>query len=305
MFYKNLRPKEKVIFRNASYINTLTEIVMEMFEYNGFPDSIDTNFLEFELNMCGMAAICNVGGKWIVAHVSLVNDIDEYGFGIDAIVHTQNGKEYTFKKWKTNGKIVIVKNNKLMRYDDSIERTADMLSEIDLSMVNNVQYSRYAPIMACNNDREKLIVENAYKQIKNGDPIIISTPTTDILTGQKKNIDVINYTDVSNSDKLQYLSSFYFDILGRWFMFNGMDIQGTSKVSQYANIDEVNGKVTNSFILPNAKLKERRKAIERFNAISGLSVSVEYSETWKMQLATAPEKVDEDEERGEDDAEIE
>ena len=91
----------------------------------------------------------------------------------------------------------------------------------------------------------------------------------------------------------------------RWiYGLYGQTIQGNGKMAQQT-VDEVNGQTSISFIIPNNMLKERRKAIAKFNEIFGYDVSVDFSTAWKteeMKYTAQADKIEAEAEKTEAEA---
>ena len=101
-------------------------------------------------------------------------------------------------------------------------------------------------------------------------------------------------TDVKNADKLQYIVKAIDDVM-RWYLtLYGQAIQGNAKLAQQT-VDEVQGTTSASFILPNDKLRMRKKAIEEVNALFGTDIEVDFSDAWKTESVKYKKEADIDE----------
>lgn len=277
-------------------INTLAT----MFSWDGLPESCKPEFAE-QYNIIG-GTFClweydgpdeKYAGKLIFSPGSYADRPDVYGIGHKYIATTFNG----YVKYLTPGEdCVICWNNTLMQPDLPLLLSAiDLLTEGFTSLRTNIIYSRLKPVFKCSTDKEKAAIETAFKSIKDDlDPInITSTNVLEELEG-KESISVLDITDVNNSDKIQYIVKAIDDIM-RWiYTLYGQAIQGNAKLAQQS-VDEVQGTTSTSFILPNDRLKMRRKFCEEANALFGLNLTVDFSAAWKVESLKYKKEADIDE----------
>lgn len=265
-------------------------ILGNMFTYTGLPDSISEEFIERFLILNGSAAFWKLdnpadelNGELIVSIGGEAERPNVYGVGTSYIASTFNGYVKTLKP-HDNG--VIGYNNSLHTSDiPFINQIVELMTEILTSLKTNVIYSRLKPIFKVTNDTEKQAVIQAFKNIKDDlEPIQITSRNVmaEELEGQET-IKVLDITDVKNADKLQYIMKAADDVI-RWFFtyYAGQAIQGNSKLAQQS-VDEVQGTTSTSFILPNDRLKMRRKWVEECNKIFGTEITVDFSDAWKTE----------------------
>ena len=283
--FKDLKEKYKNELISCDNEDILTENVATMFEYINFVKYIsyyDIPYIELYLLAFGKCAIVNDKEKntfW-VGIISNGGGLDEYGQPTQIYVTSRNGRQLVFDDWKNNKDIVVIYNNVIKSRDLLIERTAEQLSEVDISLKCNLINSRYSPIASCKNSKTRNILQKIFESIASGKPHAIVD--SDLL-GSNKSIDVINVTDVTNSDKIQYLSH-YRDDLTRWFYHNyGMSTYGSGKMAQQT-ADEINNQTNASMIIPYDRLYWRRKAVEELNNKFGWDVDIIFSECWRMEL---------------------
>lgn len=264
-----------------------------MFKYDGLPESINTELFEQFLHENGTAVLwrCpeanNSGaytGKWIASTGDYAEEPDVYGLGTTVKAVTLNG--ITGSCLLPDKDCVVVWNNSAMMADTPVvEFAVDILTELFTSFKSNIIYSRLKPIFRADNDTIKAAVENAFKQVYDNEPIIVSSDNilAKMVEGQTwQDLNVLNITDPENANKLQYLVKSIDDVM-RWiYGLYGQAIQGNGKMAQQT-VDEVNGDTSISFILPNDMLKMRRKALEKFNGLAGTSATVDFAKAWKTE----------------------
>lgn len=304
--------KEKFVKREryADYMDMFETTLISMFDYKEFPKTFRSEFFEHYLLTDGMACAYNIDGEWYACRCVLVPNSDGLtvnGYGSDAIVTTENGHEYNVKDWETNDNIVVCFNNSTWSEDLNIMWFGQMLSEVDISMKLNVIYSRLKPIIGCASSKQKVALDLILNDLADGK---LKTYTTDdIVSAINGNTGIIvdNISDVKYSECLQYLSKFHEDLLRRFYFPYGMDTAGSGKMAQQTT-DEINKNSDTKLILPIDRLKWRKKFADRFNEVTGGSVSIEFSDCWKdskKDLMEAPaedvEEVEEVIESGDDD----
>ena len=266
------------------------EILGNMFTYGNLPDSIPEEFIERFFIMNGSVAMWTLdnaadedNGKVIVTIGGEAERPNVYGVGSSYIASTFNGYVKTLKPHDTGA---IGYNNSLHTSDmPFICQVVDLMTEILTSLKTNVIYSRLKPIFKVTNDTEKQAVIQAFKNIKDDlEPIQITSRNVmaEELEGQET-IKVLDITDVKNADKLQYIMKAADDVI-RWFFtyYAGQAIQGNSKLAQQT-VDEVQGSTSTSFILPNDRLKMRRKWVDECNKLFGTEITVDFSDAWKTE----------------------
>lgn len=92
----------------------------------------------------------------------------------------------------------------------------------------------------------------------------------------------IDLNRVQDIQYLQYLSQFYDMIQKRFYATYGHNMNLTAYNSQSLK-DELHGADSTCWIIPLDRLEQRKKAIKKFNEISGMNASVDFSEVWKIE----------------------
>lgn len=263
-------------------------ILATMFDWKDLPETCRDNFAEQYNIIGGCFALWRYDGpdekykdQLIFSPGAYANKPDVYGIGQKFIANTFNG----YVKTLTPGEdCVVCWNNSLMLPDLPLLLNAvDMLTEGFTSLRTNILFSRLKPVFKCSTDQEKAAVEAAFKSIKDDlDPINITSKNVLAELEGQEGISVLDITDVNNADKIQFIVKAIDDIM-RWiYTLYGQAIQGNAKLAQQS-VDEVQGTTSTSFILPNDRLKFRRKFCEEANALFGLNMSADFSAAWKVE----------------------
>ena len=281
MLFSDLKPKQKSFLTEISYQNVLAEYVLGMLEYPNMPVEIEyVRYLDFLLLKYGQAALYKSKhwGRWVIGDVTFVGiDLNEYGILPDAVCHDRAGHEDKFTDWQNSQECFVFFNNRNHTPDINIPRYADLLSKIDISLNANIVNSRMSPIVVAKDNNTKNQLAEIIKQNHDGHTEVITSPN--ILNEEGDNITVVNITDVNASDKIQYLLHAKDDLTREFLNLYGLHITGTGKMAQQS-VEEITGSNNAALVIPYEMMKARNDTLQRFNAITGLNVVCQFSESW-------------------------
>ena len=312
MTYKEFYNELKTAASSSEYMTRMNfdevfSIPLGMFEYDGIPEELYEYWEMFETWLCshGCVAIGKLDGELIFAKGGLGGGkINNYGFMTQFIGSTMNGRAV---QWEIGTECVVFWNNKLHLPDTDIWRTVDLLDDIDISITDNILYSRLYPIPVAKDNKVleqiKKIFENLKKGGKKTTAISKDYDVSDMIASGSEPIPVLNLTDVKNADKIQYLIRARDDVK-RWFVTRyGQAVQGTGKMAQQTE-DEIDGYTSVSFIYPLEKYEMRKKAIEMVNNLFDLNLEIHFSPAWMVEfkkfVMEAPEPDGLEEKEGQD-----
>ena len=272
-FYNTLKPKQVEKIRLSTYFDLLFQIINNMFIWEGLPKTIPQRFLEGFMHIYGSVGVAEINGELVCGVSSYCGQIDAYGIGTSGIVTTPTGT----KEGKINEEVCICWNNDLMQKDKLLYAIIHFISEIDKSIDCNVLFARFIPIPIANDNNQKVAYDTAIKGVQEGkiDTIVSSNILLEELGIDHKTLDL---TDVKQADKIQYLSKLFDDILKRFFIFYGHNIQTINQGSQ-TNNDELHGYDSICRLIPEIMLKCRQEFCEQLNSTFGLNVSVRFNES--------------------------
>ena len=278
--YKEFLKKENFL--------TLLNMVASMFVWSGIPEEtgIDVDTIEPTLLLTGKVAFVKEGNEYLVGRVSFAGEPTRYFYGRDAIATAGNGFNKYYKNWSKNKNIVVAFNNNLKTPDFQLLKTAGILSEVDISLLCNLVYSRLYPIGVAHDDKTKKVLEELFDNMQLGKfASITSRNILENLGGKDgSGIDVLNLTDVSVSDKIQYLAKYKDDTLRWLWSIYGQNVQATSKLAQ-ESVDEVTSGQGVSMIVPHDMLHQRLRVCEELKKKFGWNVTVTFSEPWQNEFA--------------------
>lgn len=281
-FYNKLKEKHKNNYRQSEYISELICDLASLF--NAKTDNI--RFVDIVRFACESGGCIISKGKdgelkaWCGSSASKKRQNGEW----DKITGFSDNGE-TFKG--TNGiDCVVVHFNPFRETELSIFRYADMFVECDISTDLNVYYSRYNPIILCEDDNIKTSIEHALNNIRIGKPITILNKRLMkkfIGDGTNNDTSILNISDVKNSDKIQYLSEYHEALKRRFYTKYGCPLSSSTKHAQ-VNVGEISGAENVSKLYVTQVLEELKRGFDSVNNLFGVSWSVEFSDYVKMPL---------------------
>ena len=293
----------------------LQEFHLSMFEYKGLPDTLLANYLEYYLSKFGIVAVYRIPagrgskgfpeGSLICSTCQLGTDLTPYGFGSEVIATSRNGFEFRSNMYDDN--IVVGINNALAEPNRDIISDAKTLEEIDISIRFLIFWTRLAPLVRCTDEKERLQIENAFKNLKEGIPVTIITKK---LFGELGlDVDGFALDDLTRpdfADKIQHTARLREDVLRWHYTRYGQVVQGDTKLAQQS-VDEVNGTVSSSLIIPLEMLKYRRAMVEEINKKFGTNISVDLAGPWRGEVTkyendTGEDNVDDTQDNSQDDS---
>ena len=277
--YNIMKPKQKKEVRYITYFNLFLNILLDMFEYEGLPDTIPARFLECILHSKGEVFIGheNPDLPLVACTGSLSGEIDDYSMGTECVCVTPR---QSFQG-ERNVNIAYGINNKTATPDTLLYWLAHMLGENDLSMELISIHSRLLPIPKVSDEKDKQLFDELFHKLLDGDSEAFASRNAlpeDMTQGET----MLDITDPQQVEKLQYLSRFADDIIKRFYSFYGQPLQTQNKSAQSIS-DELHGMDSVSFILPLQMLQCRQDLCDNINRIFGLNVSVRFSQPWELE----------------------
>lgn len=291
--------QKKYLRENQIFINLLL-FLSSMFEYKGMAENINTDFIEFYLALtpracCGVYR--NNKGREILGYATEGGILNEYGIPEMFNINTLNQNN---KQGAVDGvNAAICWNNKTHTSDMiQLSRFTELFNLVDTAQKCLIRYARLFPVFEVENQQVKNQIDEALKNADNGEPFTyVNKGLSKIGLDGEPNMKILQLGDVSAVEKMQYLSTYHNDLLRRFFTMYGMNYSQSMKQAQQS-IEEIHSDINVSWIIPDDRLKQRRKFIETYNEVFGHNATVEYSDAWKkayekyMKEGGADEKVE-------------
>lgn len=273
-------------------LQILNEFHLGMFEYKNLPETLLSNYLEYYLIRYGSVAVFRIpegkgssgfpAGSLIATTCVLSTDLTPYGFGSEVIATTRNGWEFRANMYSED--IVVGINNNFATPCIDIKADAEILAEIDKSIRFLVFWTRLAPVIRCADEKERIQIEGAFKNIKEGIPVTIVTKKLFADLGlEADSFSLDDLTRPDFADKIQHTARLREDVLRWHYTRYGQVVQGDTKLAQQS-VDEVNGTVSSSLIIPLNMLKYRRLMVDEINQKFGTNISVDLAGPWRGEV---------------------
>ena len=278
------------------HADELRQLHYSMFEYGNLPDTVDPFYIEEYLQSGepqGYIAWWRLNasetspgfpeGSLIVSSASLGTDLNPYGEGTEVIAVTANGKERRFRS-RYEDDVVVGFNNILKTPCYDIEVDAETLSEVDISLLYLIHYTRLYPIFKAADEKTRDKIITAFKNMEVGKPLtIIDQPLLEELGIETQSIKTETLTNPELAKVIQFTSKLREDIKRWHFTKYGQTINSSSKLAQ-ETVDEVNGAVSASLIIPLSMLAARRAMIDEVNRKFGTDITVDFSGAWRAEV---------------------
>lgn len=284
--YHELKEKTQQQMRQVSWADTFLNMLCSMFDFDGLPDTVRTEFLMAYNIMLGESAIWySPKNKYYTAsYCQRAGAPNSNGEGIDLICTTANGDNVIFKDFENPespdyNKVVRFKNNEFHTPDFIFQDFAERIAEICKSLKHIVINCRYTPVIAVRDSVVKKIVEQALKENNVGEVQVV---TSGFNLDDENDIKVLNITDPTLSDKIQYLFKAFDDTLRDFFTLYGMDTMGAGKMAQ-VTVEEVNKGANSTMIIPMLRKSLLEKGIKECNEKFGWNASVKFSICWERE----------------------
>lgn len=290
--YNQLKPKQQNYIREKDYKNYFINFLSTMVKFNGFPETVDTRNLNIYRVLNGDYCVTEHKGDLIALYSNPVGLLDFNGEPIDVKCASMYAPLILDR---TNGKNCVVgHNNSLRTMDSNIDRFAHMFSQIDVSMVYNLFYSRLNKVFATDDEETTKTLQEILNSMEYGKlKTVTSTNIMSELTKGSKPIQEIKLTDVADVDKLQYLSNFYQDLLKRFCWAYGLPMNNSPKMAQQS-IEEIANASNGSNVLLFDIMENANKFCDKVNKLYGLHTSATLGDAWEQVVRSEGLKTDAD-----------
>lgn len=254
----------------------LFELISSMFTYTGLPWRQE--FIEELLMGYGWAAIGKDENGIHIGYIAYT-ELDENNIPIGpATLTTRHAYQM---EGVIDENIVLGFNNNIRLPELKIHEYADMFTESDISIKSIIKKARLNPVPLARDSKVEKALNNIMSEIEEGNTKAIAYDAIrdDLIEGSDP-VTILHLTEPEHTDKLQYMSKFYDDLLRRVLTFYGHPLSSASKMAQVTSA-ELEGYSTYSRIYPYVLLDQRQDFMNRCNEILGTSFSVDFSDAWE------------------------
>lgn len=287
----NKRDKQLLGFKNTNnylrHLVTLFSLQCSQFVYEGLPETLPQEFLEYYLALNGTIAVGKVTelGESSDIYLAMGTYNGNYnGYLPEEYTAAVTGLGEISGKWYGDNKTVVVGKNNLMGAPEfDIPFTAEVLSQVDISEKVNVIFARLNRIPYADNDTEKQGIESAIKAIVEGDVYAVANRNVKskfdefLEQSRVEGEKFLDLVDVDKINGLQYLNQYRDNVMKRFLSRRGYMVQTTSKLAQQTN-SEIHGSDSYALLYPLEQLRERNKMVESINSLFGTSITVRFNE---------------------------
>lgn len=284
-FWQGMKEKYKNIVEARDETEAAFEFLAGMFEYEGFPDTVDTDFLESYFLSDGCASIrkdTKGDDEYRAMQASPGGTPDAYGIGEKVFSRTSNGHVYEDKR--SSEEVAFGWNNKTKTPCMDAYRVGSYIAEIDTSLDLLVWWSRASRLFLADDNKAITMLQEAFAGIKKGAPMTVKSSNLlkEIETG-KKTLEAIDLTDTKMAETMDRLA-FIRECRFKWFKERyGMDSRNTGKKAQ-VSVEEAEGDTGASMVFPLNMLYERQKFCEECNRKFGWNSSVHFAGAWLGEI---------------------
>lgn len=286
--------------RCGLYGSIIQALGAEQFTWKGLP--VTSHFIERAVNS-GLAVAYNlpvgisaVNKGFQITACEFIGTLKNDGTS-DKVIAT--GSDYAVEIDLNKDDAVIIKNNEYM-YSEYVNMLwfADMLARTDESEKALIIWSKMHPIPKATSGIEVEKLKTVLKDIAEKDCLYnVISDDTKILTGQPMSRDdaVLRLTDENAVEKMHFLSEYHYELIRRYCTLYNIPFRTTAKSAQNLESELHNTDIFSQMFNAN-RLKCRKEAIEKINAVFGFNASVDFSEFIKKENEVIDANIEEEKE---------
>jgi len=279
-------------FRNKhenvdNFIRYMLARTLQMFEYNGLPETIPQKELERLLQVQGYAFITEYEGKLYAFTGGLGGQQGVYGEPTEIVIANP---ALSFNKTLNLEKDGVLINNDDMRQGliPLISKYATILNENEITMILSTINKRVNNLISVSDDNTAVSAKQYLKDLEDGNiGYIMESRLYESL--KAKTVSENNSTRLVDLIELQqYIKASLYNELGLNSNFN-MKRERLIK-------PEVEMNTSSIYPLVDNMLHCRQEAVEKINAMYGTSITVEFSSSWSEReevLVNSDEELEE------------
>jgi hypothetical protein len=272
----------------SGYMQELTNKVTSMFDFKGLPETVSENFFKLSLVLFGECAILkDKKGEYYAVKGQRSGEPNAYYIPKGYVYANPAIGSETFENVKVNPYITIFY---LTPFDETtlsgsgmwalINRTARTLADIDVSIKTAVKNSRIVGFCECDSDTIKTRLDEAFKKMRNGEDVF------SVKSGFENEIKLNPFLTGANLPEImRELVELRQFVLANFYHALGINSNYNLKRAQISN-EEI--KTNDDILIINTYeiIKQLKIGCDELNAKTGLNVSVDYSEPWKILRET-------------------
>lgn len=268
-----ISPGYELVFRDYYnfYFKRLTEIAITMFKWEGFPDTVDTRFLEYVLFTDGGAVIFDdeVLGR-LGLQVAYGGTLDVYRYPTKRTAFAANG--YYNSDLNENNSVIIFNDYLRSGMINGVRIYAQRLARVEQTINVNLT-GQQQPITIVAPQSMQLTVQQAYNDYKEGSPVLAFFPDALNNMGQLP-LQVFKTDAPYNIDKLyQFRSDTWNDAL-TYLGVSNLQINKKERMLRDEVLRNMGGIEAQKY----TRLAAREQGAKKYQEIFGEEITVQYRE---------------------------
>ena len=278
--YRELSTEEKQFIRTSGYTTIITNMISSMFDFTEFTETEKYLLMSILLNH-GLAYVEKIDDKFLIMPVKYADLPKNGNIFPSHVIGTKTEKDKTIT---IDDDIENLKGNLFYCFPDrlgidEIQRFAYQFAEIDTSLVNNIQFSRIAPLVSSPYDNIRKSYEQAVKNMMKGELINSITSTPNLIDNSQLSVQKVDISDGDYSEKIQYLSMYHTQMISRLANLFGIQYNFISKQANITN-DELNSNESFCAIYPLMMMNLLVECINEMNKKQNTNITIKFSRAW-------------------------
>jgi len=268
--FRNNPNRNRKAIQERMYLRLLTEIACARFKWVGLPDSIDLRFLELTLFHRALSVFYwdEDFERYMALRASGTGKINMYD---NPTTFTVIGNTMVNKTLKATDCVPIWANYLRVPDWDIVSIFSTRFAELDRTIEIDILAQRH-PFVLIADDNQKQSVLNAFRQVQEGQPVIVGTPTLgDAIANQFSLFDFNMHPDAVVN--LQLVKSKMWNECMTMFGINNANQDKRERLV----VSEVSANNSQVLMARNIALDSRRLACEQINAKYNLAVQVHWN----------------------------
>lgn len=247
------------------YYYLLKNLAINMYKWEGLPDTVDQRYLELTLFQNGYGLYFNdevLGNLFLECTIG--GQLSVYRIPINRMAYSANG--YQNYKDYTNS-VIVFANYLHTTMHSSIDMYATKLYEMSRTIDVNINAQKTPLLIVCD-EKEKLTMKNIYKDYQGNAPVIYAYKGFD-----KDSLKVLETNAPFVADKIAIEKN---RVWNECMMFLGINNNNMDKKERQIT-DEVNSNLEQISMCRQIGLNSRREGAEEINRMFGTNIKVDYN----------------------------
>ena len=283
--YEKMKDRRKQRERVDCYTDTALNFLVSMIDIKGFEETgLNEKVFQYEKYASGMVGLHKAdSGSYVICSCTQ-KGLPNNSLQPKEVIATYYDNQRIFcEELEVDKDIVLLFNTPLMNEETDAYRVAAALANTDNSIMLNIKYARYLPLLLARNDKEKRSFEEALKRMDKGETVVIGDNelVLDDLLSNVSRETMLNITDVRNADMIQYLLEASDNFKRMFYNKYGLYTSGNAKHAQQSKMEIDNGESA-AWVYPLLYLRETDEFCKRANKLYDLNLDAVFSPLWTI-----------------------